>query len=92
MVVMVLLDPLLFWLPVLGPIIAGLLGGWIAGSVGTAVVAAILPAVLAGLLLFLAFTYWGLPAVGGFLGLSLYLTLTHLLLIVAAAVGGLLAR
>jgi hypothetical protein len=70
MLVMVVVDLLLFWAPVVGPIMAGALGGWIAGSAGTAFVAAILPAILVGILLFLALTYLSLPIVGGLLGLG----------------------
>jgi hypothetical protein len=94
MIVMILIDLLLFWAPVVGPVTAGLVGGWIAGSPGVATAAAVLPALVAGIVLFLAFTYFGLPAVGGFLGLGLtvYLVITRVLLIVAAAVGGALAR
>lgn len=93
MLVMIVIDLALFWAPVVGPIAAGLVGGWVAGSAGTAVMAAILPALIAGVLLLIAFTWLGLPVVGGFLGLGLavYLILTRVLLIVAALVGGALA-
>ena len=93
MVVMVLVELVLFWAPVIGPIAAGLLGGWVAGSPGTAMLAAILPAILVGILLFLAFAYLQLPMLGGFLGLgvTVYLIVTRILLILAAAAGGLLA-
>jgi hypothetical protein len=93
MIVMVLVELVLFWAPVVGPIAAGLLGGWVAGSAGTAMMAAILPAIVVGALLFLAFAYLQLPMIGGFLGLGVtaYLIVTRIVLIVAAAVGGLLA-
>jgi hypothetical protein len=94
MIVMILIDLLLFWAPLVGPIVAGLVGGWVAGSPGLAMMAAVLPAIVVGVVLFLAFTYFGLPVVGGFLGLGLtvYLVITRVLLIVAAAIGGALAR
>jgi hypothetical protein len=93
MVVMVLVELVLFWAPVVGPIAAGLLGGWVAGSAGTAVMAAILPAILVGAVLFIAFAYFQLPMIGGFLGLgvTVYLIVTRVVLILAAAVGGILA-
>ena len=93
MVVMVLVELLLFWAPGVGSIVAGALGGWIAGSAGTALAAAILPAVLVGIVLFLALTTFSLPMVGGLLGLgvTLYLIVSRVLLIVAAVVAGALA-
>lgn len=94
MIVMVLVEMVLFWAPGVGPIVAGLVGGYIAGSPGTAMLAAILPAIIVGVLLFLAFTYYSLPVVGGFLGLgvTVYLVIGRVLLIIAAAIGGALAR
>ena len=93
MLVMVVVDLLLFWAPVVGPIVAGALGGWIAGSPGTAFLAAILPAILVGVLLFLAFTYLQLPVLGGLLGLGViaYLLVSRIALILAAVVAGFLA-
>lgn len=94
MIVMILIDLVLFWAPVVGPIVAGLVGGWVAGAPGTAMMAAILPAIIAGVALFVLFTYFQLPVLGGFLGLTVtvYLILTHILMIIAAAIGGALAR
>src|ERR1700761_1534534 len=46
------LSILLFWLPILGPLIAGFVGGRKAGGVGNAILAAILPAIVFGVLLF----------------------------------------
>ncbi|MGH7268271.1 MAG: hypothetical protein ACREMB_25915 [Candidatus Rokuibacteriota bacterium] len=91
-VVMVLIEAVLFWAPGIGPIVAGLVGGALAGSAGNAALAAILPAIVVGVLLFLAFAYWQLPIVGGFLGLGLtaYLIVTRVLLILSAVAGALL--
>ncbi len=50
---MFVLSILLFWLPVVGPLIAGFIGGRKAGSVGNALIAALLPAVIIGVALFL---------------------------------------
>jgi hypothetical protein len=93
MLVMILVDLLLFWAPVAGPIVAGFLGGWVAGSPGPAFLAAILPAILAGLLLFVGLTSLQLPVLGGLLGLGVmaYLVVTRILLIAAAVVAGILA-
>jgi hypothetical protein len=93
MIAMGLVDLLLGWAPVVGPIAAGLLGGGIAGAPGTALLAAILPAVLVGVILFLVLTYPKLPLVRGLLGLGVtaYLLVSRMLLIGAAVVGGLLA-
>jgi hypothetical protein len=89
------LSLLLFWLPVVGPLLAGLVGGWKAGSPGRAVIAVFLPALLTGLMAFAGVTYltdwyvWGLLAgVGGVL-LSL---LNIVPLLGGAFLGGLAAR
>ena len=44
------LSLLLFWMPIVGPLVAGLVGGKKAGSVKRAVIAVFLPALLLGLL------------------------------------------
>lgn len=60
-----ILSLLLFWLPVLGPLIAGFVGGRKAGSVGNAILAVILPGIVFGVALFLlASIFTGLPIVG----------------------------
>ncbi len=62
---MLVLSILLFWLPLVGPLIAGFVGGRKAGSVGNAILAAILPAVIVGVaLFFLASLLTGLPLFG----------------------------
>jgi hypothetical protein len=62
---MFVLSLLLFWLPVVGPLIAGFVGGRKAGSVGHAMVAVILPGLVFGVALFLfASVLTGLPVVG----------------------------
>ena len=40
---MLVLSVLLFWMPILGPLIAGFVGGRKSGSVGNAILAALLP-------------------------------------------------
>jgi hypothetical protein len=60
------LSLLLFWMPVVGPLIAGVVGGVKAGSVGRAVAAVFVPAILTGALAAAGVTYlsdwfpWGL--------------------------------
>jgi len=62
------LSLLLFWLPVVGPLVAGLVGGHKAGSVKRAVAAVFLPALLLGLLVTAGVAYltdllaWGVLA------------------------------
>ncbi len=62
------LSLLLFWMPVLGPLIAGVVGGMKAGSVGRAIAAVFVPAILTGALAAAGVTYladwfpWGLLA------------------------------
>ncbi len=49
---MFVLSLLLFWLPIVGPLIAGFVGGRKAGSLSNAIVAAFLPAIVFGVALF----------------------------------------
>lgn len=62
------LSLLLFWLPVVGPLVAGLVGGRKAGSVKRAIIAVFLPAFLLGLLVTAGVAYltellaWGVLA------------------------------
>jgi hypothetical protein len=89
------LTLLLFWLPVLGPLIAGVVGGWKAGSAKRAIIAVFLPAVLIGVLVAVAVGwlmhgfFWGLLAGFGGVALSL-LNIGPLLL--GALAGGLAAQ
>ena len=62
---MFVLSILLFWLPVIGPLIAGFVGGRKAGGLGNAIIAVILPAVLFGVILFfLGSLLTGIPLFG----------------------------
>ncbi len=62
---MFVLSILLFWLPVIGPLIAGFVGGRKAGGLGNAIIAVILPAVLFGVaLFFLGSLLTGIPLLG----------------------------
>ncbi len=62
---MFLLSILLFWLPIIGPLVAGFVGGRKAGTLGNAILAVFLPAVIFGMaLFFLASLLLGLPLFG----------------------------
>lgn len=87
---MFLLSVLLFWLPVLGPLIAGYVGGKKAGSLGNAVLAAILPALIVGVVIFLsASLLTAFPLIGFIAGAGGFaLMAVHVLpLILGAAIG-----
>ncbi len=91
---MLLISLLLFWLPVLGPLIAGLVGGQKAGGVGAAIAAVFLPAAFVGILLFVLFTAVGLPLVGVLTGGIAFLTVAATMigpLLIGAILGGVLA-
>ncbi len=91
---MFVISVLLFWLPVLGPLIAGLVGGKKAGGVGAAIAAVFLPAVFVGILLFVLFTAVGLPLVGALTGGLAFLTVAATMigpLLIGAILGGVLA-
>jgi hypothetical protein len=71
------LSLLLFWVPLVGGLIAGLVGGWKAGSVGRAFLAVFLPAVLLFAMTFAGVTYlsdafWGFLAGLGASAISLF--------------------
>lgn len=89
------LSLLLFWLPVVGPLIAGLVGGRKAGTVKRAVVAVFLPALLLGLLVTAGVAYlteflvWGLLAG---IGTAVLLLLQVGPLLAGALAGGLMAE
>ena len=72
---MFVLSILLFWVPVLGPLVAGFVGGRKAGGVGNAVLAVFLPGVIFGAaFFFLATMLTGFPLFGviaGFGGAAL---------------------
>ena len=62
---MFVLSVLLFWAPIVGPLIAGFVGGRKAGTQGNAILAAILPGLIFGAALFLlASLVTGVPLLG----------------------------
>ena len=88
---MFFLSIALFWLPLLGPLIAGFVGGRKAGNTGTAVLAVCLPALIgAGLVFMFSTALLGMPIFGLFAGVGTFvLTLVHVVpLLIGAVVGG----
>ena len=62
---MFLLSILLFWLPLIGPLVAGFVGGRKAGTVANAILAVFLPGLVFGFaLFFLASVLTGFPLLG----------------------------
>ena len=91
---MFIISVLLFWLPILGPLIAGLVGGKRTGGVGSAIAAVFLPGIVFGTILFgLASSLSGLPLIGAIAGAGgLILSLAHIgPLLIGAIIGGLMA-
>ncbi|HLQ84825.1 MAG TPA: hypothetical protein VK110_01640 [Salinisphaeraceae bacterium] len=91
---MAVLSLLLFWLPLLGPLLAGLVGGRIAGSPGRGLQAVLLPVIILCLILFVYSTaLTGLPLVGIIFSVGLFtiLIMQGLPLLLGALIGGLLA-
>ncbi len=91
---MFIISVLLFWLPVLGPLIAGLVGGKKSGGVGSAIAAVFLPGIIFGIILFvLASSLTGLPLIGTVAGAGgLILSLANIgPLLIGAIIGGLMA-
>jgi hypothetical protein len=90
---MTVLSIVLFWLPVIGPLVAGYVGGRKAGSLPKALVAALLPAVVLGLLVGLLLVVFDLELLGALAGLGVFawILVQDVPLLVAAAVGGLLS-
>lgn len=91
---MMVISVLLFWLPVIGPLLAGLVGGKKAGGVGNGILAALLPGVVLAVVLLLASTLMtGLPMVGALMAATgfLFYVLNVGMLLLGAIVGGLLA-
>ena len=93
-VTMLVVSALLFWLPVLGALIAGIVGGRRAGGVGAAFAAVVLPGILLGAgLFFMASTVTGLPVIGALAGVGgVVLSLAHVgPMLLGACIGGALA-
>jgi hypothetical protein len=88
---MAVISLVLFWLPLLGPLLAGFVGGRTAGTPGRGFMAAILPAiVLSVMLLAIGTALTGLPVIGAIASISLFLVIfvQAIPLIIGAVVGG----
>jgi hypothetical protein len=90
---MIGLAILLFWLPVIGPLIAGFVGGRKSGGVGGALISSIIPALLAAGLLLLIGSVFGVPLLGAVAGAGLFIILLveTIPMMLAAIVGGAMA-
>jgi len=90
---MFLLELLLFWIPVVGSLIAGFVGGRKAGSLSNAIAAVLLPIVFFSIALgLMATALMAIPLVGAFAGLGGFaFALAHVgPLLLGAIVGGLM--
>lgn len=88
---MFLISLLLFWLPVVGPLIAGFVGGKKTGGVGSAISAVLLPAIVFAIILFsIATSLSSLPVIGAIAGGGgLILALAHAApLLIGGIIGG----
>jgi hypothetical protein len=88
---MFVISILLFWLPIIGSLIAGFVGGRKAGGIGSAVVAVFLPGIIFFIVLFLlAASLVGLPLIGVAAGAGgLWLSVLHVgPLLIGAIIGG----
>ncbi|MFC1814261.1 hypothetical protein ACFL03_16380 [Thermodesulfobacteriota bacterium] len=91
---MFLISLLLFWLPVVGPLLAGVVGGNKSGGVVNALAAVFLPGIIFGIALFLlATTLTGMPIIGAIAGSGgLVLSIAHVgPLLLGAIIGGLIS-
>jgi hypothetical protein len=91
---MFIISLLLFWAPVLGPLVAGVIGGKKAGGVGAAIMAVFLPAIVFGALLFMmASVLTGMPLIGAVAGAGGFVLAATQVgpLLVGAIVGGIIA-
>ena len=86
-----IISVLLFWLPVIGPLIAGIVGGKKAGGVGSAMIAVFLPGIFFAIILFLlASSLTGIPLLGAIAGAGGFiLSIAHIgPLLIGAIIGG----
>jgi predicted branched-subunit amino acid permease len=91
---MIGLSILLFWLPIIGPIVAGLIGGYFAGTVGRAILASLMPAVVLAVLILLVGTAFDLPVVGALASgaIGLVILFGDVPLVLAAIVGAVISQ
>lgn len=91
---MIGLSILLFWLPIIGPVVAGLVGGWFAGTVGRAILASLMPAVVLAALILLVGTAFDLPVFGALAGgaIALVILFGDVPLVLGAIVGAIFSQ
>lgn len=86
---MIGLAILLFWIPVVGPLIAGFVGGRKSGGVGPAIISSIIPAVVASGLFLLVGAAFGVPIIGAIVGAGFFIViLVELVPMTIAAIVG----
>lgn len=88
---MFFISVLLFWLPLIGPLIAGFVSGRKAGGVGNSILAMSLPALVFAVILFaVASSLSGAPLIGAIAGVGGFLlAIVHIgPLLVGAIIGG----
>ncbi len=91
---MLFLSVLLFWMPVVGPLLAGFVGGKKSGGALGAIMAVFLPGLVMGMgLFFCASLLTGMPLIGVLAGMGgLVFALSHVgPLLLGAIIGGLMA-
>ena len=87
----IVLGILLFWLPVLGQMIAGFVGGKKAGSAMNGLLAAILPAIIIGLVTFVLLGW--VPVIGAIVAgaVTIVVMASMIVVIIFAIIGGAMA-
>jgi hypothetical protein len=88
---MFFISVLLFWLPLIGPLIAGFVGGRKSGGVGNSILAVFLLGIVFGVVLFaIASSLSGAPLIGAIAGVGGFLlAILHIgPLLVGAVIGG----
>lgn len=91
---MLVISLLLFWLPLIGPLLAGIVGGKRAGGVGEAILAAFLPALGIAVFVTVLGTAVGLPIIGALSGVAAFATVAGATigpLLLGAILGGIMA-
>ncbi|MBD3649580.1 MAG: hypothetical protein HUJ31_19480 [Pseudomonadales bacterium] len=94
MIWMAIISLLLFWLPVVGPLLAGIVGGKKAGGVMNGIIAVFLPGIILGALLFIfSSALTGLPVIGLVAGAGAFMLVMISVgpLLIGAIIGGALA-
>lgn len=88
--VMLVGSLLLFWLPLLGPLVAGYFGGRIIARPGTAVAVGLVPAIALGVLILVVLAGFELPVVGALAGAVAFLAIAvqDIPLLIGAYFGG----